>query len=215
LYDVSESMLFGSQNRIKAHYGAEFILTLATTAIESNYNAGLVCFSDKINESFFPASGQGQLGLFFGVLGEHSTYGGEFDLNKALEYVDANFLPGSIVILVSDFLGNKMPVTHFKDKFKQLASKFDLITVVIRDPRDEFMPSESMDVVVSDPYGRGQVFFNTKKVKKRYEDVSKKQKEELVNFLRNTRSEHFELYTDKDFVDSTIAFFKRRGAISR
>jgi uncharacterized protein (DUF58 family) len=210
VYDVSDSMLFGSEKKVKAHYGAEFILTLAGTAIESNYNVGLICFSDEIKKSFLPASGQNQVGLFFDVLGNHSTYGGKFDLTDTLMYIDANFTPGSIIILVSDFLGNKIPFNKFENKFKQISKKFDFITVLLRDPRDEFMPSDNMDIVVSDLDGRGELLFNTKKIKKKYEEYSKKQREQLVKFLLDVRSECFELYTNKSYVEESLAFFKRR-----
>ena len=213
LYDVSETMLFGSQNKIKAQYGAEFILALAGVAIEANYNVGLVCFSDKINKSFTASSSGNQIGLFFGILQEHSTYGGGYDLANALEFVDSLYGPGTVVILVSDFLGSKIPFEHFEDKFKQLTSKFDVISVILRDPRDEFMPSENVGLVISSPYGKGDVFFNTNKIKKEYEIYTKDQKDKLKKFLSDVRSDHFEIYTDKPFIDSTIAFFTRRNAL--
>jgi len=215
VYDVSETMLFGSKSKIKAHYGAEFILTLASTALDSNYNVGLLCFSDKVKEQFFPASSENQIAFFLDVLSNHSTYGGEFDLTKALEFIDATYSAGSVVILVSDFLGSKFPLEHYKDKFKQLAIKFDLISVVLRDKRDEFMPDDNINVVVSNPFDGGHIFFNTKKIKKKYEKYTKKQKVELRNFFEDINSEYIELYTDIDFVNPTVAFFKRRDALSK
>jgi len=214
VYDVSETMLFGSQAKIKAHYGAEFVLTLASTAIESNYNVGLVCFSDKIEHHFRPASGNEQIGLFFDVLGNHTTYGGKYDLTKVLEYLDSTCSPGTVIILVSDFLGNKVPFDKFKNKFQQLSRKFDVISVILRDPRDEFMPDKNMNMVISNPYEDGQLFVNVKKIKKEYEKYTREQKTNLRNFLKKVNSEQFEIYTNKSFVDSTVAFFLRRGAIS-
>jgi len=212
VYDVSETMMFGSQDKIKAHYGAEFLLALAGAAIESNYNVGLVCFSDSIKKTFQPSSSANQLGIFFDVLGDHSTYGGEYDLAKALEFVDSMYSPGTVVILISDFLGNKIPFDSYERKFKQLSRKFDVITVVLRDPRDEFMPSGGLNVVVSNPYGGGDVSFNTEKIKNEYELYAKEQKEMLKSFLKNARTDYFELYTDKPFVNATVEFFMRRDA---
>ncbi|MBU3940620.1 MAG: DUF58 domain-containing protein [Nanoarchaeota archaeon] len=213
VYDVSESMLFGSQRKIKAHFGAEFVLALASVALESNYNIGLVCFSDKIKHIFFPSSGDAQLGLFFNILGDHNTYGGEFNLEGAVDFVNAAFEHGSVVFLVSDFLGGKIPFESYTDKFKVLAKKFNLISVVLRDPRDEFMPDEDVNIYVSNPYSNSNVFFNSKKIKRKYEEFTKKQKEDLVGFLKKVNAEHLELYCDKPFVDPTIAFFKRRDAL--
>ena len=211
LYDVSESMLFGSQKKIKAHYGAEFILALAGTAIESNYNVGLVCFSDKIKKSFLPEAGETQIPVFLNVLGDHSTYGGNFGLNNALEFVNEIYNPGSIIILVSDFLGDKFELKKYRNKFKQVTQRFDLISVVLRDPRDEVMPSQNMDVVVSSPYDGRQVSFNVGKIRKKYEAHTKKQKVDLRKFLEEANSEMLELYTNESFVEKTLMFFRKRG----
>jgi len=213
LYDVSGSMLFGSQKKIKAHYGAEFILALTTNIVEANHNVGLVCFSDKITKSFYPKSGQTQVTLFLNVLGDHSTYGGKFDLAKALEFASNTYNPGSVLILVSDFLGNGFDVGHYKDKFRQVAQKFDLISVILRDPRDEFMPKDNVDVVVSSPFDNRQVYFNIGKVKKKYEGYMKSQRATMKKFFEESGSEILEIYTNESFVDKTIAFFKRRNSL--
>lgn len=215
VYDVSQSMLFGSHQKIKAHYGAEFILTLAGTAIESSYNVGLICFSDKIKELFLPSMGEHQLGIFFNVLGRHKTYGGGFNFKEASNYVDGVFKPGSVVVLVSDFLGTKVPIGKYKEDLRKLAKKFDLICIILRDERDEVLPSKSMNVILSDPYNDKKILVNPKKIKKRYEEYAKKQKKYLKNVFKDINADYIELYTNKSFVDPTIEFFKRRDALLR
>ncbi|MCD4759336.1 DUF58 domain-containing protein [archaeon] len=213
VYDVSDTMLFGSHKKLKAHYGAEFILALAGAAIESDYNVGLICFNNKIQKYFEPSSAGTQVGLFFDVLGNHATYGGEYDLVRVLEFIDATLSPGNVVVIVSDFLGNKIPFDSFKNQFKQLSVKFDVISVILRDPRDEFMPSDNINIVVSDPQGKRDVLFNPAQIKHEYESYAKEQKIELRKFLKDVKSNVIELYTDKSFIDPTISFFMGRGAI--
>lgn len=211
VYDVSNTMLFGSQSKIKAHYGAEFILSLAQVAINASYNVGLVCFNENIKELFEPGSGQEQMHKFFSTLSDHSTYGGELDLTRMLDFLMAKYNDGSVIIFVSDFLGNKGKLENIKNKFEIMSKRFDFICVVLRDPRDEFMPNSNMDVVVSSPDGKKSVFFNIAKIKKKYEEYNKKRKDELRKFLKSTRCEFFEIYTDKPFLNPTIEFFLRRG----
>ena len=160
-----------------------------------------------------PACGEGHLGKFFNLLGEHSTYGGNFDLKEVLQLLSVAFEQGSVIVFVSDFLGNKFSVKDYEDSFKILAKKFDLISVILRDPRDEFMPDQDANIVVSDPYTNQSVFFNVKKIKKQYEEYNKEHKENLVKFFKNINSEHLELYCHEPFVKPTIAFFKRRDAL--
>lgn len=211
VYDVSNTMLFGSQSKIKAHYGAEFVLSLAQVAINSSYNVGLLCFNNSVKEMFSPNTGQDQMHSFFNVLSEHSTYGGELDISKLLDFIMANYNDGSVIIFVSDFLGYNNKLDLIKSKMQAISSKFDFICVILRDPRDEFMPNLDMDVVVSNPNGSKSVFFNVAKIKNKYEKYNLEKKNELRNFLRTVGSDFFEIYTDKPFLNPTIEFFLRRG----
>ncbi len=212
VYDVSDSMLFGSQAKIKAHYGAEFILALAGSILTANHNVGLICFAEKIKYVVSPASGEKQIGIFFDILRDYSTYGGNFDMVEVLDYLNASSEPGTIIIFVSDFLGNKNFLERVDNKLKYLSRRFDVISVILRDPRDEFMPNEDLYVVVSDPSGKREVFFNAKSIKKEYEKYAKEQKIWLKKFLRGIGAELLELYTDKNFIKPTIEFFVRRGS---
>jgi uncharacterized protein (DUF58 family) len=215
VYDVSESMLFGSQSKIKAHYGAEFILALAGTAMEANYNIGLVCFSDKVRKVFLPSSGGRQYSLMVDVLSNHSTYGGKFKMKEVLSYVSEMFNPGSVIVLVSDFLGDEGDFLKYKSKFRILSHNYDVISVVLRDVRDEFMPAQSEEFVVSDPYSGRKIAFVPSKIKDRFENYAKHQRKELFTFLNEVKSECLPLYTDKSFVSETISFFERRGQLSK
>nr|MBA4404663.1 hypothetical protein [Nanoarchaeum sp.] len=211
VYDVSDSMLFGSQSKIKAHYGAEFVLSLAQVAINSSYNVGLLCFNNSVKEMIIPGAGQDQMHNFFNILSEHSTYGGEFDSFKLLDFVMANYNDGSVIIFVSDFLGYTNKLDLIKNKMNIMSKKFDFICVVLRDPRDEFMPDLNMDVVVSSPNGKKSVLFNVAKIKNKYEEYNRKKKSELRSFFKTVGCDFLEIYTDKPFLSPTIEFFLRRG----
>ena len=208
-------MLFGSESKLKAHFGAEFILTLAGTAIESNYNVGLVCFSDKIKKVFMPSSGERQLALMMDVLSNHSTYGGRFKVKEVLDYVSATFNPGSVVIIVSDFLGDDGDFLKYRAKYKILSKDYDVITAILRDPRDEFMPEHGGEFVVSDPYSTREVSIIPSKIKDKFEKYAKEQRHMLLKFLDEAKSEVLPLYTNKSYVSETILFFRRRSYLSK
>ncbi|MFH1376416.1 MAG: DUF58 domain-containing protein [Candidatus Woesearchaeota archaeon] len=215
IYDVSNSMLFGSQKKIKAHYGAEFILTIAATVSEMGYNIGLICFNDKIKTILSPKASKTQFNLFFKILGDHATYGEGFDITKALDILEGEYAEGSVIFLVSDFLGFDTLPEALEKKFKKIALKYDLISVILRDPRDETLPSDNMDILISSPYDNRETILNVKQVKKEYEEYNKIQKEKLKKFLKEINSDCLELYTDKPFINPTISFFKRRNSLSK
>ena len=127
IYDVSESMLFGSQKKVKAHYGAEFILTMSATLMEMGYNVGFLCFNDKLKNKISPAASDRQFGVLFEVLSSYSTYGGGFSIAPALDFIEESYSKGSVIIFVSDFLDFEMPSVETQKKFKKIALKYDFI----------------------------------------------------------------------------------------
>ena len=53
LVDVSNSMLFGSSDKLKAEFTAEFVASLSHLVVGSGDNIGLVMFSDEVVKIIF------------------------------------------------------------------------------------------------------------------------------------------------------------------
>jgi len=74
-YDIYAGMVFGS-DKLKAHYGAEFICSLTKHIIDANDSVGLVTFNKKITNFVPPSIGEQQTDPIMSVLSSYSTYGG-------------------------------------------------------------------------------------------------------------------------------------------
>ncbi len=207
LFDVSNSMLFGSTKKLKNEYAAELIASLAFTANQNDDAIGMGMFNDKIVKGLKPETGEKQYYQILGCLTNNKLYGGRYDLNKAFEFVLQFLEEGSVLFIVSDFIGMK---NGWDLELKKLTSKFDVIACMVRDPRDKELPDESNDIVVGSPYTNERMSINPKIISKKYSTYVRKQEAELEETFRNAGAEFVSLNTDRDFVNPLIKMFKRR-----
>jgi len=87
LVDVSNSMLFGSSDRLKCEYTAEFVASLSHLIISSGDNVGVVMFNDGVAKILHPSASKNQFALVMKFFSDPTFYGGGFDLSKAIDYV--------------------------------------------------------------------------------------------------------------------------------
>jgi len=206
-YDVSSGMIFGSK-KLKAHYGAEFIASLGKHIIEGNDAIGLLTFTDKVNEFFYPGIGVRQLDLVMDIVSLFSTYGGRSDFKKVLDFLEHNVLEGTTIILISDFFSFKK-YKKYERSLRVIRSKLEVIFVILRDPVEEFLDQKQKEVLLRDP-GRGSnILINPSKVRKRYVEETLKEKQRLKEFLKSVNIPVLELYTDKSFIEPLVEFFAR------
>ncbi|MFH0798009.1 MAG: DUF58 domain-containing protein [Candidatus Woesearchaeota archaeon] len=209
LLDVSESMVFGSTEKLKNEYSVEFLLALSYTILTAGDSVGTIVFSDHVVHRISAGKGTTQFYRMARCLVDPTLYGGGYDLNKAADFA-LNFIKkrGSVVIIVSDFYGLKE--TAWQKKLKLMAAKFDLVCVIIRDPRDKELPSDVGQVMIEDPYSGNRLVIDSKLLKKRYESYTKKQDKELISFFDENNIDYIELATNKDYLDAMFTFFNMR-----
>lgn len=213
LIDVSNSMLFGSMNKLKAEFVAEFVVSLGHLIIGSGDNIGLVMFSDDAVKILRPSKGKNQFALFMKFLSDSSFYGGGFDLNKGIEHAlrMANS-PYTVFILISDFIKTK------KDSMRKLSlmgSNFETLAVMIRDPLDENLPETKYQFSVQDPYSGRQMILDPDVAIKMYRRNVVRQKGVIKEMFKHSRIDVLELMTDKGFVIPLSNFLKKRAVGER
>ncbi|MCG2719896.1 MAG: VWA domain-containing protein, partial [Nanoarchaeota archaeon] len=207
--DVSESMVFGSTAKLKNEYSVEFILSLAYTILGAGDAVGLVTFSDNVITKFKAAKGINQFYKMAKILVDPTLYGGGYNLDTAEEFI-LNFVTrkGSVVILVSDFYG--MEGNAWKRRLKLLSAKFDVVCLVVRDPRDKYMTEEVRNVIMEDPFTGDRLLVDSAYIKERYESYTKKQDKELFGLFKEANVDALELPTDQPLLNVLMDFFKVR-----
>ena len=207
LIDVSSSMLFGSTEKLKNEYVAEFIGALSYTILDSGDSVGFALFNDKVLKFSPPKPGKKQFYVIAKNLMDPKNYGGKYNIEFALRYV-FNILPqDTLVVMVSDFIG-------FKDEWiKRIAlasKKFDLIAFMVKDPRDKELPKDSQQVLISDPFSGQVLLIDPSSIREKYGNYVKQQEDHIRSIFRSFGIDMMEITTDKDYIIPMISFFKKR-----
>jgi uncharacterized protein (DUF58 family) len=208
LVDVSSQMLTGSTKRLKAEYIAEFVASLGQSVLAAGDSVGLVLFSNKIVKNVPPSTGMKQFYSLTDNLSNTSNYGGYSNIDDAIDFIFKRGNDGSLVFLISDFIyGIK------SEKTLKLASrKFDLISVMIRDPVDMALPTGVGEVAVEDPYSGSTLLIDPSKIGKEYSKDATIQLNKIKQMMRKHGADFLFLQTDKPFVKEMVEFFKIREA---
>ena len=207
LVDVSSSMSFASIDKLKNEYAAELVASLSFAAIQAGDSVGLVMFNDKIVKFLPPAMGNKQY-FMIKTLSNPKLYEGKFDFSRVITELINSFKRGAIVVIVSDFIG----LGEDWEKYLNAASeRFEIIGMMVRDPRDYEMPEDVGQIVISDPYSDKEVLIDTATLKEEYEASVKEQIKYVKHTFIKSKANFLELRTDKPFLNHVINFFLVRN----
>jgi len=141
-------------------------------------------------------------------LSNPKLYDGKFDFIKVINDLINSFKKGAIIVIVSDFIGLGK---DWENYLRAVSEKFEVIGIMVRDPRDYEIPADVGQIVISDPYSDKEVLIDTAKIKDEYESVVKEQIKHIKETFINSKSDFLELRTDKPFLDYIIKFFLMRN----
>ncbi|MBL7148218.1 MAG: DUF58 domain-containing protein [Nanoarchaeota archaeon] len=208
LVDVSNSMIFGSTPKLKNEYAAEVIASLSYAILEAGDSVGLSLFTDKIVSKVHLGKGRTQFYALTRSLLNPEYYGGNFDFNSACKFLLNYLKQDSVVIVISDFVGLG---GDWIRRLEMISKKFDVIGIMIRDPRDRTLPTDTNQIVIEDPYSNKSLTIEPGLIKDVYEDYIKKQEKDITNEFLRVGSDFMSLSTDKSFVSPIMGLFRKRG----
>ena len=213
LVDVSNSMLFGSSNKLKAEFTAEFVASLSHLVVGAGDKIGLVMFSDDVVKVLRASRDKNQFPLFTKFLSDPSLYGGGFDIDKAIEFsLKAVNTPYTIFILVSDFIRTK------KDNLRNLklmGHRFETLAVIIRDKFDENLPKTNFQFSISDPYSGRQMILDPSIASEKFRENVVLQKNMLKEMFKQSNIDIIELTSNESFAIPLSTFLRARARGSR
>lgn len=208
MFDVSNSMLFASTNKLKCEYAAELIASLAFAILHAGDNVGMAMFTDKIVKNIPPMMGNKQYYAITRSLMNPKLYGGKYDFETAMSFMNTFIKKQSLVIIVSDFIGLK---GDWMRHLEVVAKKFDIIPIIIKDPRDKELPEEMCNVIVQDPFSGRQMLLDPEKVREDYRKEAKKREDEVISAFKKMHVKSLVLTTNKEFVNPLLKFVATRG----
>lgn len=210
LFDISDSMIFGSTKKLKNVYGAEVVASLAYAMVNADDSVGVAMFNKDVVKFSLPLIGLKQYYVILNIITDLDLHGGEYDLTKALEFAINSLSDGTVLIIVSDFIGGLN--TDWVELLRVCGSKFQVIGIMVRDPLDRVLPTDPGQVLVSSPVGDKKVVIEPTKIRDAYELFVKQQEKEIKDYFKEANADFIELITDKPFVQPIITFFKGRIA---
>lgn len=212
IIDVSDSMIFTSVDKLKAEYAAELVATIAYGVIEAGDSIGLCMFTDKVVKLIPGNIGMNQFYSVTRSLSDPNNYGGNYDLNFVLRYA-TNFLRrNTVVFLISDFIGLK---PGWKKHLEIMSKKYELVGIMIRDPRDNRLPKDVGQFVLGDPYSDSDILVDINLIRKKYEKYAKEQIEVIHTHFTDLGSDFLMLETNKNFVFPILELFNKRQRLWR
>ncbi|MFC2161845.1 DUF58 domain-containing protein, partial [Acidobacteriota bacterium] len=212
LIDVSNSMLFSSTGKLKAEYAAEVVFSLCHAIMQTGDAIGMGMFTDKLVAKIPPSLGKGVYYRIIRNLSDPKNYGGDFNLTKALKYVSSFLNERSVIVIISDFIGLKKGWHRY---LNILAGKYDLIGIMVRDPRDFEMPASAGQYLVEDPYSGEKLYIDSHQYAKLYAEDGKKQEEFIRRSFEKSRLGFVSLRTDKEFHEPIMNYFRKRLMLVR
>ncbi|MBI4678069.1 MAG: DUF58 domain-containing protein [Elusimicrobia bacterium] len=129
LADASGSMAFGA----KWELGCRLAMAMAYLVIARGDAAGLMTFDTAPREGVPPRSSMSQLETLDGLL-ERAAPGGETDLGSVLDKAAGQLKRRSVVVLVSDLLGEGKGVMAALKSLK--ARRHEVMVLQVLDPRE-------------------------------------------------------------------------------
>ncbi len=210
LVDVSNSMLCSSTEKLKAEYAAELAFSLCYAAMQGGDAIGLGLFTDHLVVKISPNLGKSSYYQIVNELTNPKNYGGNFDFTKALQYVSTFLQERSVIFIISDFIGLKEGWHRY---LNILGGKYDIIGLMIRDPRDIEMPKTGGQYLIEDPYSKNKLYIDAHQYAKTYAAETKKEEEFIRNSFEKGKIGFVSLRTDQDFKEPILRYLKKRMSL--
>ncbi len=208
LIDVSSSMVYGSIDKLKMEYAGEIAAALSYGVLSAGDSVGFALFNDKIIKNMPPAQGMIQYHALVETLVTPQYYGGKYDLNEALKFLLATLKQASVVMIISDFICLK---DNWERYVKMVAKKFDLIGIMVRDPRDRTLPEYKGLVILEDPFSSKQILVRPEAISQAYKSHALRQENTVRETFLKAGSDFLELTTDQPFVKPLTNLFIKRA----
>lgn len=205
--DGSDSMMFGSGEKLKSEYAAVVASALAYASVDMGSNVGFGIYADD-ELVMLPDGGKAQYQKILTEVTRFDNYGGDFNLEHALDSVVGQIKENTSIFIISDFIE---PKGDWKSKMLVSAKKFrHVLNVMVRDLRDYELP-EAGNFRFENVTGEDQVVVNTSKIKDEFEEEAERQEEHIMNKIEAAGATVFKVDSRENFSARFAKFIDDEG----
>lgn len=204
--DQSHSQFFGSQRAFKSVRTAEAAALLAWTGLNHSDRIGGIVFSEQGHEEFRPARNRKNILRMLSTIAQfnqslsvdYQPPDRPFLLNDALQESGRLVKPGSLVVVISDFLHIDQGTGK---QLSKIAQHSDLVLMHASDPLEDELPPPGMYPVSN---GQKTLLINTRAqdTRNRYQDWVAQHRAQLRHLASQYRARLIPLSTHQDAVQS-------------
>lgn len=212
LVDQSRSLFFGSRLAFKSVRAAELAALLSWGALAHGDRVGGLVFSHRERQELRPARSQRAIlqllqlvADYNGRLGPADPAPQSFSLNQALAEMRRIAKPGSLVVVISDFLD------HNDDTYRHLhllARHSDLFALRIQDPLEAELPPPGL-YAVSDGRSRLRLDTSDRRLREAYQRHYQERQQALRERLAHAAIPLLDLSTQQDPLEALRTLLTR------
>ncbi len=212
LLDVSDSMLFSSTGKLKCEYAAELLFNLAGAIVDAGDTVGYAIFANQIVAKELPGLGREVIYRLAQHLGDGRNYGGRRDFKRVMNLVNGLLHQRALLIVISDFID--LP-EGWERYVRMFSMRFDLIGIMVRDPRDAELPAEGLQVLVEHPSGGEAILVDAKQYAAAYRTTTLEEERYVRSVFEKAKAGFLRIGTDEEPFDALVAYFRKRSKIVR
>ena len=209
LVDISDNMIFGSQEKLKCEYVAELAASLGYVITNTpSDQIGYIFFNNDLVVDTPLRPGKKQFESMVYEISNPNIYGGDSDIFRVLDRVLDRLDPGiTLLFIISDFVGVN---EKCRNNLESLGAMFETITIMVKDPLDKTFPELNKEVVIEDPKTGERLVINPMLAKKMYEENAAYQEKMVKKMFEESNLDCLSLSTEEDFAPKLALFLKNR-----
>ena len=206
--DVSPSMQFGTAERRKADVAEGVAIAFGHLSTRRGNRLGVVTFGGESSHVLPPRQGRVGLVSLLAALREMEdpSRNGVTSLGSALTHTDSLVSQRSLVVVVSDFRGQR----DWRKPLLTLAGQHDVVAVEIRDPREQALTNVGLLWLVDPETGRQlRVDTRSRRLRERFAEAAAAERDDVAREIRSTGARHVVLTTSDDWLRALVVFLRR------
>ncbi|MBI3510094.1 MAG: DUF58 domain-containing protein [Bacteroidetes bacterium] len=206
LVDVSYSGDFGTHAQLKRDLVTELSAVLSFSAIHNNDKAGVLFFSDIVENFIPPKKGRPHILRIIHESLLHKPSGKGTNISAALEYVTNAIKNRCIVFIISDFMAGS-----YEDALRIANRRHDVVALRIYDRRELEMPDIGLVQLIDSESG-DLMWVDTSNpiVRQNYARAARSHRLWLDDLFRKTGIDSVHIATGAHYMSILSSLFRRR-----
>ncbi len=209
LLDLSPSMDFGAQDKLKRTMLIDFVATMARLFTRNGNRVGAIFYGHGLERTIPARGGRMQVLRLVHDLLKHPQLppSAPTDLSPLL-YASLNTIrQRSLIFLISDFVSTP----GWERPLRQLAQRNEVLAIQLWDPRERTLPNLGL-ILLEDPETGEQLYVDTndRQFRQRFQEIALEREATLRELFKRAGVDQWSLSTEEDLVRAIVRYAHQR-----